>query len=141
MIVPDSLDEYQLRILLQRVARRIRNNRSDESLSYSQMGVLLHLDVLGDSTPSSLASVERVTPPSMNRTVNGLEQLGLVKRTPSTSDARMVTVSITDRGRTLAQETRRLRTEWFHECLARLEPEARQILAAAVPILARIADE
>jgi DNA-binding MarR family transcriptional regulator len=134
------LDEDELRLVLQRVARRIRNNRSDESLGDSQMGVLFLLEKHGDASPSSLAEHERVSPPSMNRTLNGLEERGLVRRTPSLDDARKVSVSITDQGRDLIRETRRLRTAWFSRQLAGLDPDERAALEAVIPILRRIAD-
>ena len=41
-------------------------------MSDSQLGVLFHLET-GAHSPSELAEHERVTPPSMNRTLNGLE--------------------------------------------------------------------
>ena len=134
------LDEDELRLVLQRVARRIRNNRGDESLGDSQMGVLFLLDKRGDASPSTLAEHERVSPPSMNRTLNGLEERGLVRRTPSEADARKVTVSITDEGRDLIRETRRLRTAWFSRRVAELTADERRALEAVTPILRKIAD-
>jgi DNA-binding MarR family transcriptional regulator len=138
--VAKRLDENELRLVLQRVARRIRNNRGDESLGDSQMGVLFLLEKHGDASPSSLAEHERVSPPSMNRTINGLEERGLVRRTPSEADARKVTVSLTDAGRDLIRETRRLRTAWFSRRVAELTADERRALEAVTPILRKIAD-
>ena len=135
-----ELDEHELRLALQRLARRIRNNRSDESLGDSHMGVLSLLSRSESASPSELADHERVSPPSINRTLNGLEKRGLVRRDPMPGDARKVIVSITDDGRSLVTETRRLRTAWFTMQLADLSDEERQILAAAIPILERIAN-
>ena len=134
------MDEGELRILLQRVARRIRNNRRDESMSDSQLSVLFALDKEGDSSPSALAERERVSPPSMNRTLNGLEERGLVRRDPSPDDARKVIVSLTAEGRELTRETRRLRTAWFSRQLAALTPDERAALEAAADVLRKIAD-
>ena len=134
------LDDDELRLLVQRVARRIRNNRRDESMSDSQLGVLFLLEKSGDASPSELADHERVSPPSMNRTLNGLEESGLVRRAPSPDDARKVIVSITDEGRELIRETRRLRTAWFSRQLSALSREERAAMEAVIPILRRIAD-
>ena len=134
------MDEDELRILLQRVARRIRNNRRDESMSDSQLSVLFALDKEGDSSPSALAERERVSPPSMNRTLNGLEERGLVRRDPSPDDARKVIVSLTREGRELTRETRRLRTAWFSRQLAALTVDERAALEAAADVLRKIAD-
>ena len=74
-------DEF--RLLFQKVSRRIRNNRSAD-VSDSQLSVLFHLDMAGSCSPSELAEHDRVTPPSMNRTLNGLEQAGLITPRPVT---------------------------------------------------------
>ena len=49
-----------------RIARRIRQQRHDDTLSDSQLSVLYVLSQHGGSTLAALAEHERVTPPSMN---------------------------------------------------------------------------
>ena len=130
----------ELRLLLLKVARRIRNNRGDENISDSQLTVLFQLDEHGERTPSQLAEYERLTPPSMNRTLNGLEDAGLIARTRSTDDARRVLVTLTPAGKALITETRRLRTAWFSRQLSELSPDERALFETAVPILRKIAE-
>jgi DNA-binding MarR family transcriptional regulator len=132
-------NDDELRMLLQRVARRIRNNRADGTMSDTQMGVLFRVEV-SPATPSQLAERERVTPPSMNRTLNALEQAGLVARSPDPDDARKVIVTITPAGDAVIAETRRLRTRWFSQQLAELTPDERATLEAVVPVLRRISE-
>jgi len=139
MATRNSANDDELRMLLQRVARRIRNNRADGTMSDTKMGVLFRLEV-SPATPSQLAERERVTPPSMNRTLNALEQAGLVARTPDPDDARKVIVTITPTGDALIAETRRLRTAWFSRRLAELTPDERATLEAVVPVLRRISE-
>jgi DNA-binding MarR family transcriptional regulator len=127
-------DDDELRMLLQRVARRIRNNRSDGSMSDAKMGVLFRLET-SSAMPSQLAERERVSPPSMNRTLNTLEAAGLVLRSPDPADARKVIVTITAAGHGVIDETRRLRTEWFSERLAELTAGDRTKLEAVIPVL------
>ena len=129
-----------MRLLIQKVARRIRSNRADDALSDSQLGVLFQLED-GDHSPGELAAHERVTPPSMNRTLNGLEKAGLVTRHPADDDARRVRVSITPAGLAQIAATRALRTAWFSRRLADLTPDERRALEAVTPILRRLADE
>jgi len=135
----EATGDDELRVLIQRVARRIRNNRGDAALSDSQLGVLFHLEI-DEHSPTELAAQERVSPPSMNRTLNGLERAGLVKRTPADDDARRVRVSITAAGLAQIAETRALRTAWFSQRLAELGPDERRLLEAAAPVLRRLAD-
>ncbi len=132
-------NDDDLRILFQRVARRIRNNRVDGDLSDSQLSVLFHLDVRGPLTPTELAALEHITPPSMNRTINGLEESGLVVRERATDDARKVRVSLTPAAGELLAETRRLRSAWFSDELANLTPEERSALDNARGALRKLA--
>ena len=134
-----TASDDELRLLLQKVARRIRNHRGAD-VSDSQLSVLFQLDEHGERTPSELAEHDHLSPPSMNRTLNGLEKAGLIRRTRSTDDGRRVNVSLTPGGRSLISETRRLRTAWFSRQLAELTPEERSTLDAAMPALRRIAE-
>ena len=136
---PGSDDSDELRLLVQRLARRIRNNRADGSMSDTKMGVLFRLEVSA-ATPGQLAERERVSPPSMNRTLNALEQAALVARSPDPDDARKVIVTLTPEGAALIAETRRLRTEWFGERLAELSQDERDALQAVIPVLRHLSE-
>lgn len=134
-----DLDD-QLRMTIQRLARRIRAERAGESISDTQLGVLWRLRKDGASTPGELAAAERVSAPSMNRTLNALEASGFVRRDPSDDDARKVRVSLTPSGDHIIVETRRLRRQWFHARLEELTATERAALEAARPVLDRLAD-
>jgi DNA-binding MarR family transcriptional regulator len=134
----DARSDEELRILIQQVARRIRNERSGD-ISDTRLGVLFRLSH-GDQSPGELAAHERVSPPSMNRTLNGLERDGLVARHPSEHDARKVRVTITSAGLARITETRALRTAWFSRQVAGLSADEHRILEAAIPVLRRLAE-
>lgn len=129
--------EDELRIAIQQVSRGIRTNRGD-GVSDPQLCVLVDLDLHGALTPSALAALEHVTPPSMNRTVNALETTGLVTRSKSSDDARKVIVDLTPAGAALLAETRRLRSAWFSRRVAALAPDEREALLAVAPILRKL---
>ena len=137
--MPRTDDDDELRIVIQRVARRIRNNRAAGDLGDSQLSVLFYLEARGPLTPTALAALEHVSPPSMNRTVNGLEEAGFVKRERDTDDARKVLVQVLPAARELLAETRRLRSAWFSDELANLSTEERRALEAAMPALRKLA--
>lgn len=137
--LPEVTDE-ELRLLIQKVARRIRSNRGDQRLTDAQLGVLSRLSEIEALTPGALADLERVTPPSMNRTVNALERAGLVRRDKDRGDARRVLVRITPSGHDAIAETRRVRRVWFSEHLATLTPDQRRRLEAAIPVLRTLAE-
>jgi len=138
--VRETDPEEELRVLIQKVARRIRAERASEGISDSQLGVLWRLASEGRCTPGGLATAEKVSAPSMNRTLNALEASGLVQRVPSDDDARKVWVTITAAGNHVIAETRRLRQQWFHAQLEALTGAERTALEGVRPILQRLAD-
>ena len=134
-------DDQELRLAIQRLARRIRSMQGDEDVTEGQRSVLFALSNNGPQTLGSLSEHERVTPPSMNRTVNALVALGLVTRVTATDDARKVTLDLSDAGRAFIAETRRRRDAWFTKRLASLPADKRRLLLAAAPILSELADQ
>lgn len=140
MTVSATDPDEELRVLIQKVARRIRAERAGDGISDSQLGVLWRLASDGRSTPGGLATAEKVSAPSMNRTLNALEASGLVQRAPSGDDARCVWVTITPTGEQVITETRRLRQQWFHAQLEALTDAERSALEEVRPILRRLAD-
>ncbi len=103
----------QLRVSVMRLARRLRNERADTSLSFTQISALSVLHCDGPLTPGELAARERVQPPSMTRTLAALEQQGLVVRTPHPTDRRQVLVAATGAAQALLHEDRRHREAWL----------------------------
>ena len=122
-----------------RRARRLRAERGDHGLTLTQLAVLATLSRHGQMSPSDLASHERVQPPSMTRTINGLVDLGLVERSPDPDDGRQVRVDLTDEGRTLLAQDRAQREEWLSRQMADLTPEERATMKKAASILDRLA--
>ena len=130
----------KLRPAILRVSRRLRAEKADHELSDSQSAILAYIDNHGPSTPGTLASFERVTPPSMNRTINAVVEAGYAVRIPSADDGRKVVVSLTETGKALVTETRRQRNAWLYQRLSELSPDDRQTLNRAADILRTLAD-
>lgn len=118
----------------------MRLERPRDDVTDGQLSVLLVISKHGSQTLGALSDHERVSPPSMNRTVNSLEASGLVTREASPDDGRKVLVALTDAAKTLVTETRRRREVWFSRQLSRLSPDKRAVLEAAAPILSELAD-
>jgi len=135
----ERLDD-ELRIALMRIARRIRQERHDDTLSDSQLSVLYVLTYAGPRTLAALAEHERVTPPSMNRTVNCLGDEGLITRSSSPDDGRKVLIAATEAGAELVKKTRQRRAEWFAAELSGLTPAEHDALHAAVPVILKLSN-
>jgi DNA-binding MarR family transcriptional regulator len=67
-----------------------------------------------------------------------LEARSLVIRAPHPTDGRQVRLTVTDQGRELVQQSRKLREAWLAQRLRELSPEERAVLRAAAPILQRL---
>ncbi|POH70390.1 MarR family transcriptional regulator [Cryobacterium zongtaii] len=131
---------HDFRLANGRLARRVRQEQADNELTSGQFSALGAVFRLGPMTLSALSEEERVTPPSMNRTVNALVEAGLVNRAGSAEDGRKVVLTVTDTGMTLVRETRRRRDDWIATRILRLTPEQRQILASATEIMKELAN-
>ena len=128
-----------LRIACMRIARRVRFE-SDSAVAPHQFSVLVRLDE-GPRTPKELAAIEKVSAPSMSRTVTALVDLGLVARADDPTDGRQVILSLTPAGLATIKETRRKRHQWFATRLEALTDEERALLVEATALLERVAAE
>ena len=136
--VGDDALATQLRIALTRLARRLRAEKSDDTLTLTQLSALATLASSGPLSPTALAELERVQPPSMTRVIARLEELGLVERAPHESDRRQSVIAISPAGARRIQADRQLREVWLAHALERLPPEDRARLRAVVPVLHRL---
>ena len=136
----DSGLASSLRVSVTRLGRRLRTESTGQAgqVSIGGLSVLGHLYREGERTLGQLAAAERVQPPSMTRTVNCLEQDGLVERSPHPTDGRQVVVRLSPAGRDLVVAERRRRDAWLAQRLAELTPEERRLLRQAAPILDRL---
>jgi DNA-binding MarR family transcriptional regulator len=131
-----------LRISVTRLARRLRAERQSEGLepdlSDTQLAALAALERHEAMTPGELADHEKVQPPSMTRVIAVLEERALVMRAPHASDRRQVVLTVTDYGREVVQQSRRLREAWLAKQLRGLTPQERAALRAAAPVLEKL---
>jgi len=114
--------------------------QGDKEVTEGQRSVLFALFTDGAQTLGALSEHERVTPPSMNRTINALVTAGLVTRETAVDDARKVRLDLSAAGRTFIIETRARRDAWFTQALAEISQEDRATIDAAGPILRRLSD-
>ena len=128
-----------LRLAVMRLARRMRSERADTSLTLTQLAALATLERHGPLTPPELAAAERVTPPSMTRIAGSLEAAGLSTRTDHPSDGRQVLLAASPAGVALLREDRRRRDAWLSQRLRELDPADRDVLRRAAEVLDRLA--
>jgi DNA-binding MarR family transcriptional regulator len=132
----------QLRSVLSRLKRRLRERGGREDLTPSQISVLLRLEAYGPDTVSSLARAEGVRPQSMSAIVESLLNAGLVKSMPDSKDGRKTLMSLTKSCEKLIQEARMARQDWLTKTiLQKLSTQEQQQLAKALELLNRLTED
>lgn len=126
-----------LRLVCMRISRRIRFESTDEVAPH-QFSVLARLED-GALTPRVLADIEKVSAPSMTRTVACLVEDGLVERHDDPDDGRRVLIELTAKGRDAIARARARRGRWMSERVHELTAQEQQTLVEATDILRRIA--
>jgi len=131
-----------LRALLGKLKRRLREQTHAGDLRPSQVSVLLRLEKDGPATVAGLARAEGMRPQSMAPVIAALESAGLVSGAPDPADGRQTLLSLTDACRKWAAEGRAARQDWLTRMLqARLSPQERDEVAKAVGLLKRLVDD
>ena len=129
----------QLRLAVVRLNRRLRAQRTDQTVTLTQLAAMASLRKCGPLTPGELAAKERVQPPSMSRVIAALEERGLVSRRPHPSDRRQAIVSVTDEGVAYLDAEAAARERWLDRRLAELTEDERALLSRCVELIDRIA--
>jgi DNA-binding MarR family transcriptional regulator len=131
-----------LRALLGKLKRRLRDQAHVGDLTPSQVAVLLRLEKDGPATASSLARAEGMRPQSMAPVIAALESAGLVSGAPDPADGRQTLLSLTDACRKWAAEGRAARQDWLTRMLQeRLSPQEQGEVAKAVGLLKRLVED
>ncbi len=122
-----------------RISRRVRFE-STHVVAPHQFSVLCRLEE-APRTPSELADIEKVSGPSMTRTVAALVERALVERTDDPDDRRQVILSLSGDAISLLKDIRRKRDAWMSVRVSHLTPEEQDVLRRASAILTRVANE
>ncbi|WP_415855810.1 MarR family winged helix-turn-helix transcriptional regulator [Sinomonas sp. G460-2] len=131
----------ELRGILRRLNRRLRQQADFGDLTRSQLNVLSRLEREGPGTVSELARAEGVRPQSMGATVVSLEVSGLVRRDPDPTDGRKTVISLTGAARDTIATSRSIRQDWLQRVLSReLDSAELDRVNEAIALLSRIAD-
>ena len=132
----------EMRTLIGKLKRKLRDQTGHEDFSASQVSVLLRLETDGPATVSNLARSEAMRPQSMSAVIARLEAAGLVRGDPDPNDGRQTLLSLTKKCRELIQERRAAKQDWLTKTiLAKLSAQEQERLAAALEILARLVED
>jgi DNA-binding MarR family transcriptional regulator len=132
----------EMRTLIGKLRRRLRDQTGHEDFTSSQVSVVLRLEKDGPVTASNLARAEAMRPQSMSAAIAPLEAAGLVSGAPDPNDGRQTLLSLTPQCRDLLQKRRAAKQDWLTRTIqAKLSAQEQAKLAEALKILARLAED
>ena len=117
--------------------RRLKGRETHHpgELGFAQFHLLFGLAHGGAMSTSQLAEAADLAPATVTQMLDGLVAMGLVDRTRSTTDRRVVTCELTEHGRQLVDEKRAHWEKRWHEALAEFSSDD---LAVAAAVLERL---
>jgi DNA-binding MarR family transcriptional regulator len=131
----------ELRVLIGRLKRRLREQASLGDLTSSQTATLGRLYREGPATVTALAKAEGMRPQSMGAIVAALEAAGMVSGAPDPADGRQTILSLTDACRERIAAGRAAREDWLLRAIeAHLTSKEQAQVASAVALLKRLVE-
>jgi DNA-binding MarR family transcriptional regulator len=132
----------QIRAILSRLKRRLREQGGGGDLTPSQVSVLLRLEKEGAATVSGLARAEGMRPQSMSSIVTSLRDAGLVSGVPDPNDDRKTLISLSKKCQKRLQEVRAARQDWLTAIIVqKLSAQEQQQLSTTLELLSRLTED
>lgn len=130
-----------LRTVLGKLRRRLREHANFGDLTPSQVTVLGRLFRDGPATVSALARADGMRQQSMGAIISSLQDTGFVAGSPDPNDGRQTILALTESGREWIKTSRALREDWLCRVIQQhLSPAEQVALAASVEYLNRLAN-
>lgn len=123
--------------------RRLKGRETHRAgeLSYAQYSLLFCLSEASEQSARELADSAALSPATVAQMLDSLEAHGLVQRTRSARDKRVVLTCLTERGQRLVDE-RRAQFEWrWREAMSEFDPDELRAAAAVLDGVASMFNE
>ncbi|HYK97405.1 MAG TPA: MarR family transcriptional regulator [Candidatus Acidoferrales bacterium] len=133
--VADRLHSAAIHLL-----RRVRRTDVQTGVPAAQLSALSVL-MGGPRTLGEMAAAEQVRPPTMSKLVSDMESVGLLRRTGDPTDARVVRLDMTPKGRRVLAKGRDLRIADIERRLRAQGPHGVAAVASAVDVIERMLRE
>jgi DNA-binding MarR family transcriptional regulator len=131
----------QLRVAIGAVKRRVRETSAEGDLTIPQLTALSRLARHRSMTTAELARREQISPQAMGATIASLEKLRLVARSADATDGRLSILDLTPEGLAAVRSGRNAVVDRIVTVLEEsFTNEETEILAAAAPLIERLAD-
>ncbi len=122
------------------LVRRARALAASEELSWTETGVLKRLGKDGPSTTADLARAQGMRPQSMRTIVATLEEMGMIERTPHSTDGRQVILALTAKGTAIQKSAGDRKRNWLAQAISGLSERQQETLFEAGKIIRRMVE-
>lgn len=130
---------YNLRLLVSRLRRRLKEVYDNQGLTPSQVSVISRLSHDGPASTSDLAAAEGVRRQSMASTVAALEEQGVIHRQADPQDARRQLIVLSPSAVEVLEGSRQLRDRWLADVLQQTYgSDELEVIDRALVLLERI---
>ncbi len=144
MTEPEPYEKFGLafRSVSAAIARlKGRETHRPGELSYAQLGLLFRLAEAGPLPAGELAGLADLSPATTTQLLDGLARAGIVERTRSETDKRVVSSALTERGRELVEERRAVMEARWRAALEEFSDEQLLVGAAMLERIRELFDE
>ncbi|CAI9121208.1 MarR family winged helix-turn-helix transcriptional regulator [Brytella acorum] len=132
----------ELRGLIGRLKRRLREQSNVGDFTPSQIAVLVRLEKNGPATASGLARAEAMRPQSMGKIIAALEAEGMIRGEPDSTDGRQTILDLTETSRAWIVEGRAARQDWLSRRIEHyLSPDEQARLLTALALIRKVVDD
>ncbi|PIV75218.1 MAG: MarR family transcriptional regulator [Rhodobacteraceae bacterium CG17_big_fil_post_rev_8_21_14_2_50_65_11] len=132
---------YRLAVLSERISRRLsRIYEAEAGLSMAEWRVMVHLARCHAVSVREIHGCANLDKPRVSRAVSRLETAGLVEKTGSATDQRLLVISLSKRGRALLDRILPPAIAYEARLLAALSPADRAALDIILEKLHRVLD-
>jgi DNA-binding MarR family transcriptional regulator len=115
------------------IRHHLRRHRS--GLTVAQFRTLCYVDTAKGTSLSAAADFIGLSVPAMSRLVDGLVEMGMVRRGANADDRRHVRLSVTPRGEAALRDARALAQKHLAEAVSALQPAQRAEVVDAMRLL------
>lgn len=127
--------------VLKRGRGTVGSRAAGASLTEAQVATLESVAQQGPLPVGVIARNAGIAQPTVTRMINTLERQGVVRRTPSSRDDRVVLIELTDAGRELWNAKHALLRYWQRDSLLRFPPQQRSEAVAMLSHLVEIIED
>ncbi|MBN2254766.1 MAG: MarR family transcriptional regulator [Deltaproteobacteria bacterium] len=145
--IPPSSQQEQIRLIIYQVRRLMQAGyqytkelNKNYHVSAPQLNCLLALNETGPLPPSQIARHIMVKSSTVTGVIDRLEYKGLVKRTRNSPDRRVITIELTEAGRTLAQNAPPPIQQKIVDGLKGLQPDQLELIVHYLGLLTHMLD-